>query len=50
MLEQFVGRLQRVMKLDSLQSSHPISSEVHHPDEISQIFDGISYDKGNIKQ
>ncbi len=35
-----------VMKTDSLESSHPISIEVGHPDEITQIFDSISYQKG----
>lgn len=33
--------------MDSLKSSHPISVEVHHPDEISEIFDVISYRKGS---
>jgi aminopeptidase N len=32
--------------LDSLQSSHPISVPVNHPDEINEIFDSISYGKG----
>ncbi len=31
---------------DSLQNSHPIEIEVHHPNEIGEIFDGISYAKG----
>ena len=38
--------VQRTFPYDSLQSSHPISVEVHHPDEIGQIFDSISYGKG----
>ena len=29
-----------------LESSHPISIPVNHPDEINEIFDGISYAKG----
>lgn len=46
-LEQFVTTdLQSVFGLDALQSSHPISIEVGHPDEISEIFDRISYEKG----
>lgn len=46
-LEQFVvNDLQSVFGLDALQSSHPISIEVGHPDEISEIFDRISYEKG----
>ena len=32
--------------LDSLQTSHPISATVKHPDEINEIFDRISYGKG----
>ena len=38
--------VQRTFPYDSLQSSHPVSVEVHHPDEIGQIFDSISYGKG----
>lgn len=34
------------MTLDALESSHPISVVVQHPDEISEIFDRISYGKG----
>jgi len=32
--------------LDALQTSHPISVPVNHPDEINEIFDSISYGKG----
>ena len=34
------------MSLDSLRSSHAIEIPVGHPNEISQIFDAISYSKG----
>ncbi|EJW03981.1 hypothetical protein EDEG_01714 [Edhazardia aedis USNM 41457] len=34
------------LSVDALQSSHPIKVEVNDPDEIDQIFDGISYSKG----
>lgn len=48
-LEQFViFDLQNVFALDALESSHQISIEVGHPDEINEIFDRISYGKGNI--
>jgi aminopeptidase N len=48
-LEQFViFDLQNVFALDALESSHPISIEVGHPDEINEIFDRISYGKGNM--
>jgi len=32
--------------LDALDNTHPIEVEVHHPREIDEIFDAISYDKG----
>lgn len=34
------------LKLDGLESTHPIEIEVHHPDEIGEIFDEVSYSKG----
>jgi len=34
------------MSLDGLENSHPIESEVRNPDEVSQLFDAISYSKG----
>jgi len=34
------------LKLDSLSSTHPIEVDVHHPDDISEIFDRVSYAKG----
>lgn len=47
MMDQFLtNNLHYAMALDSLQSSHPINVPVNHPDEISQIFDAISYRKG----
>ena len=47
MLEQFVTiDLHYVFGIDALTSSHPISIEVKHPDEINEIFDSISYSKG----
>ncbi|CAF1683910.1 unnamed protein product, partial [Adineta ricciae] len=38
--------LHPVLIMDSLYSTHPISVEVTHPDEINSIFDAISYNKG----
>eukprot|EP00058_Branchiostoma_floridae_P020053 XP_002605543.1 hypothetical protein BRAFLDRAFT_130666 [Branchiostoma floridae] len=47
MEDQFLEEdLHPVFALDSLSTSHPISLPVNHPDEISQIFDTISYSKG----
>ncbi|ODN03435.1 Aminopeptidase N [Orchesella cincta] len=50
-LEQFVSdEVHNVFKLDGLESSHPISVPVNHPDEISEIFDRISYGKARTSQ
>jgi len=38
--------LGRGLRLDALESTHPIEVEVHHPDEIGEIFDEVSYSKG----
>jgi len=47
LLEQFIHLdLQSVFKIDALETSHPISIPVGHPDEINEIFDRISYAKG----
>ena len=35
------------LHLDSLSNSHPIQVEVHHPNEIGEIFDMVSYAKGS---
>ncbi len=44
---QFVWReLGQALELDALQNTHPIEVEVHHPNEISEIFDAVSYSKG----
>ncbi|MFA6520259.1 MAG: M1 family metallopeptidase [Candidatus Paceibacterota bacterium] len=34
------------LRLDALKTTHPIEVEVHHPDEIGEIFDEVSYSKG----
>lgn len=36
-----------VMETDSLESSHPINTQVNNPNEINAIFDTITYDKGS---
>ncbi|KAL7633447.1 UNVERIFIED_CONTAM: hypothetical protein RMT77_016318 [Armadillidium vulgare] len=47
MMNQFVtSDLQPVFQLDQILSSHPIIQEVNHPNEITEIFDKISYSKG----
>lgn len=35
------------MDKDQLKNTHPIEVEVHHPDDIDEIFDDISYRKGS---
>ncbi|KAK2562234.1 Endoplasmic reticulum aminopeptidase 1 [Acropora cervicornis] len=45
-LEQFVAHtLQTALSTDSMENTHPISVPVHNPSQITEIFDGISYDK-----
>ncbi len=34
------------LRLDSLANTHPVEVKVHHPDEIGEIFDEVSYSKG----
>jgi len=47
MFQQIVtDDVQDVMAVDALESSHPISVVVNHPDEINELFDRISYGKG----
>lgn len=38
--------LATALKLDALRHTHPIEVEVHHPNEIGEIFDAVSYSKG----
>ena len=37
----------RALSLDALKNSHPIEVEIQHPNEITSIFDTISYSKGS---
>lgn len=44
---QFVAdTLVAALELDALKNSHPIEVEVGHPQEVDEIFDNISYNKG----
>ncbi|XP_052129987.1 glutamyl aminopeptidase [Frankliniella occidentalis] len=46
--DQFVvDTLLSVLMLDAELSSHPVLQEVSNPDQITEIFDTISYDKGS---
>ncbi|CAB4005515.1 glutamyl aminopeptidase-like [Paramuricea clavata] len=38
--------MKNAFRLDALVTSHPILLPVNHPDEINEIFDSISYNKG----
>ena len=38
--------LHRVMDLDATVNSHPIVQTVENPDQITEIFDTITYSKG----
>ncbi len=38
--------LATALKLDALENTHPIEVAVHHPNEIGEIFDAVSYSKG----
>ncbi|KAM3187783.1 hypothetical protein ACTXT7_001626 [Hymenolepis weldensis] len=35
------------MAVDELKTSHPIEVEVHSPEEVEEIFDAVSYEKGS---
>ena len=40
--------IQNVFNKDSILASHPVYVSVHHPDEINEIFDLISYAKVSL--
>uniref|UniRef100_A0A667XJV5 Aminopeptidase n=1 Tax=Myripristis murdjan TaxID=586833 RepID=A0A667XJV5_9TELE len=42
----FLGKCFEAMEVDSLSSSHPISTPVENPAQIQEMFDDVSYDKG----
>lgn len=41
----FLGKCFEAMEVDSLPSSHPISTHVENPVQIQEMFDDVSYDK-----
>lgn len=45
---QVITDMATALSLDALVSSHPIYIEVQHPNDISEIFDSISYQKVDI--
>jgi puromycin-sensitive aminopeptidase len=45
--QQFVADdLGSALALDALKNTHAVEVEVHHPDDIGEVFDAISYQKG----
>ncbi|KAJ3603579.1 hypothetical protein NHX12_028324 [Muraenolepis orangiensis] len=42
----FLGKCSNAMEVDSLNSSHPVSSPVETPAQINEMFDDVSYSKG----
>lgn len=46
--EESVDNTLHIFKFDALKASHPVSVEIGHPNQISQIFDAISYSKGSV--
>jgi len=48
MWEQFtITERESALKLDSLKSSHPIQVPIKHAEEVEEVFDLISYNKGS---
>jgi puromycin-sensitive aminopeptidase len=44
--EEFALSRAAAMRLDALKTTHPIECRVNHPDEVAELFDLISYEKG----
>nr|XP_012773537.2 endoplasmic reticulum aminopeptidase 1 [Maylandia zebra] len=42
----FLAKCFEAMEVDSLSSSHPVSTPVENPTQIQEMFDDVSYDKG----
>jgi len=50
MLDKFlVYEQQPALALDCLKSTHPVSTRVDNPSQISEVFDSISYSKGKYR-
>lgn len=47
--DYFLGKCFEAMEVDSLSSSHPVSTPVENPAQIQEMFDDVSYDKVHYK-
>lgn len=47
--DYFLGKCFEAMEVDSLSSSHPVSTPVENPSQIQEMFDDVSYDKVHYK-
>ncbi len=47
-LQGMTENLDNAFAIDQFASTHPISAHVRNPEDINEIFDGISYDKGSV--
>lgn len=47
-VQDYTGTLSTALTADQFISTHPINVRVNEPDEIDEIFDSISYDKGGV--
>uniref|UniRef100_A0A9J8ASV3 Aminopeptidase n=1 Tax=Cyprinus carpio carpio TaxID=630221 RepID=A0A9J8ASV3_CYPCA len=45
-VDYFLEKCFEAMEVDSLSSSHPVSTPVENPAQIQEMFDDVSYDKG----
>lgn len=46
-MDQFIFTPQGVMGLDATLASHPIVQTAENPDQITELFDSITYSKGS---
>ncbi|KAG5537939.1 hypothetical protein RHGRI_025134 [Rhododendron griersonianum] len=44
---QFLDETAGGLRMDALESSHPIEVEIHHARSVLEVFDSISYEKGS---
>lgn len=44
--EHFFGKCFSAMEVDAFNSSHPVSTPVENPEQIREMFDDVSYEKG----